>query len=218
MAKRQEYINNQEEIGGTYNIYVMSNLTSTACARFYDCHVTISSYDDPETEDVETYKVTRGDSFQGQHETGRNWYNPSLLEIGKAKYDNDGSFAMKELASLTLENITFDDAGKTEGKYYLQAGIEGLPAGATSGNIVQDAIIATYSNTSEITLGAGAVLKNYGGMSAVHLADGTLTMESGSKIIDDSVTDRTKGDAGSFGPAGAVWMQGRHLYHGGRGG
>ena len=208
LAKAAEYINNQEEIGGTYNIYVMSNLTSTACARFYDCHVTISSYDDPETEDVETYKVTRGDSFQGQHEAGRNWYNPSLLEIGKAKYDNDGSFAMKELASLTLENITFDDAGETEGKYYLQAGIEGLPAGATSGNIVQDAIIATYSNTSEITLGAGAVLKNYGGMSAVHLADGTLTMESGSKIIDDSVTDRTKGESGSVGPAGAVWMQG----------
>ena len=58
------------------------------------------------------------------------------------------------------------------------------------------------------------MLKNFGGMSAVRLSSGTLVMERGSKIVDDTVTDRTKGtvitgaNKSYYGPAGAIWMQG----------
>lgn len=46
-------------------------------------------------------------------------------------------------------------------------------------------------------------------MSAVRVTGGaTLTMKEGSVICDDTVTDRIKGEAGSNGPAGAVWVQG----------
>ena len=92
---------------------------------------------------------------------------------------------------MTLTNITFDDDGKKEGEYFIQADSEG--DGETvfgketigHGKIVQDAIIATYNGTGTITLGEGTVLKNYGGMSAVRLSDGELVMKSGSVIMDD---------------------------------
>ena len=54
-------------------------------------------------------------------------------------------------------------------------------------------MIATYNGVGTVTLGDGAILKNFGGMSAIRIAGGTLNMQSGSKIIDDSIKDRTKG-------------------------
>lgn len=107
-------------------------------------------------------------------------------------------------SSLTLENIIFDDAGRHEGSLFMQAPVSDI----SSDTIVQDAIVATYNNTATITLGDGAVLKNFGGMSAVRISGGELIMEDGSKIIDDSITDREKDGSTDFGPAGAVWMQG----------
>lgn len=75
-------------------------------------------------------------------------------------------------------------------------------------SIVQDAIIATYNGMGTITLGDGAELRNYGGMSAVRLSGGELIMEEGSAILDTTENEREKGASGSFGPAGAVWLQG----------
>lgn len=206
LAKVAEYIN-QREYGGTYFIYVMDDITSTACARFYNCYVTITSYGD------EPHTVTRGENFNKQPEPARQWYNPAMLEIGKSGTDEDGNFLWAGTSRLTLENIVFDDKGLHEGEYFLQAGIKDLPDGANSQNIVQDAIIATYNGTSDIILGEGAILKNYGGMSAIRASGGTVTMKSGSAIYDDSnvVDDREKGTSGSFGPAGAIWLQGGEL-------
>lgn len=183
-------------------IYVMSDLTMTESARFWNKNLTITSYGD------ETFTVTRGDFTQGSaHDSARAWYNPAMIEVGGTDYELE--------SSLWLENIIFDDAGLTKGTYYVQAESDGdgkSYVGKTvvsNTDIVQDAIIATYNNTATITLGNGTVLKNFGGMSAVRISGGVLIMESGSKIIDDAISDRTKqGSEGDLGPAGAVWVQG----------
>lgn len=187
-------------------IYVMSNLTMTECARYYGKDLTITSGDGG------PYTLTRDDGFDMISDTARSRYNPAMIEVGST--DGPGT------ASLTLTNIVLDDGGKRMGEYYIQAASN--RTGNTQfgdmvinhGKIVQDAMIATYNGTGTITLGEGAVLKNFGGMSAVRLSSGTLVMESGSKIVDDTVTDRTKGatitgtEESYYGPAGAIWMQG----------
>lgn len=115
-------------------------------------------------------------------------------------------------AGLTLTNIIFDDAGKKEGTVFAQAVSAGSVGAASNDNLVyvQDAIIASNATvTTTITLGDGAVLRNFGGMSAVRATgEAKLVMEPGSVIEDASSITRSKGDAGSVGPAGAVWLQG----------
>ena len=188
-------------------IYVMSNLEMTECARYYGKDLTITSGEGG------PYTVTRSDEFNTLSDNARSFYNPAMIEVGSTEG--------RGTASLTLTNITFDDDGKKEGEYFIQADSEGdgntIFGEETIGHleIVQDAIIATYNGTGTITLGEGAVLKNFGGMSAVRLSDGELVMKSGSVIMDDEdLPARTKGTAirgaetGLYGPAGAVWMQG----------
>ena len=186
-------------------IYVMSDMTLTKCARYYGKHLTIIGQ--PGADDTDgVITVTRGDEFDTLDDTNRSWYNPAMIEVGGKTDENDE--LVEQSASLRLENIVLDDVGKKIGTRFLQAPVTDLSSKA----IVQDAIIATYNNTATITLGDGAVLKNFGGMSAVRIADGVLVMESGSKIIDDTVTDRAKSSEGTptkdYGAAGAVWMQG----------
>ena len=171
-------------------IYVLRDFTMTKPARFFNKHLTITSDGD------EPFTVTRGEDFDMQSDDNRSWYNPAMIEAGGVP-DSMNS-------SLTLENIIFDDAGRHEGSLFMQAPVSDI----SSDTIVQDAIVATYNNTATITLGDGAILKNFGGMSAVRISGGELIMEDGSKIIDDSITDREKDGSTDFGPAGAVWMQG----------
>ena len=187
-------------------IYVMSDLTMEKCARYYGKDLTITSGDGG------PYTVTRGESFNVLSDNARSWYNPAMIEVDST--EGPGT------ASLTLTNITLDDAGRHMGEYFIQAGSDGEDntefgdLDIYHDDIVQDAIIATYNNVGTITLGDGAVLKNFGGMSAVRLSDGTLIMKAGSTILDDTVTDRSKGttipgaNIDYYGPAGAVWMQG----------
>ena len=69
-------------------------------------------------------------------------------------------------AGLTLTNIIFDDAGKKEGTVFAQAVSDGSVGAASNDNLVyvQDAIIASNATvTTTITLGDGAVLRNFGG-------------------------------------------------------
>lgn len=95
---------------------------------------------------------------------------------------------------------------------FAQAVSDGSVGAASNDNLVyvQDAIIASNATvTTTITLGDGAVLRNFGGMSAVRATgEAKLVMEPGSVIEDASSITRSKGDAGSVGPAGAVWLQG----------
>ena len=174
-------------------IYVMSDLNMTSCARFYNKSLTITSLGDA------TCTITRGDNFAQQQDNARSWYNPAMVEV-----QTTGGVG----AGLTLTNIIFDDAGKKEGAVFGQAVSDGSVGAASNDNLVyvQDAIIASNATvTTTITLGDGAVLRNFGGMSAVRATgEAKLVMEPGSVIEDASSITRSKGDAGSVGPAGAV--------------
>lgn len=186
-------------------VYVMADMTATSSLRTWNKNVTLMSYGDA------IYTITRGDSFETARDSARKGYNPALIE-------SNGSYA--DSASLTLYNITLDDGGKHEGEYFIQADSEGDgetvfgTENIANTSIAQDAIIATYNGVSNITLGSGTTLKNFGGMSAVRISGGELVMKAGSKIIDDESITRTKGAAitgasdSLYGPAGAVWLQG----------
>ncbi len=184
----------EAEDGST--IYVMSDLTMTECARFYSKSLTITSNEGGH------YTVTRGSSFQTQPDDARSWYNPAIVEVQ--------THAGGEGAGLTLTNIIFDDGGTHEGTVFAQAVSDDGTGTVDNTEHVQDAIIASNATVpTTITLGDGAVLRNFGGMSAVRVTDqAKLVMKSGSVIEDASSITRSKGDAGSVGPAGAVWVQG----------
>lgn len=190
-------------------IYVMSNLEMTESARFWNKHITITSGDGG------PYTVSRGDAMAQVQDNARSTYNPAMIEA-------NGNAGQK-CASLTLKNIVLDDGGKKVGTYYVQAASnnggqttvsyenkksEKVTETIANTEIVQDAMIATYNGVADIILDEGAVLRNYGGMSAVRVSGGTLTMKAGSVIEDTTVSEREKGEQGSFGPAGAVWLQG----------
>lgn len=184
-----------------YTVYLMSDVEATACARITDHHVTIASLPAEEGQAQEIYTITRGEDFQQIQDNARSTYNPAMIEV---------TVPAGKGASVTLENVTLDDAGRYEGTIFTQANSSGDPSGNSS--CVQDAMIAAYGTDSaqaKIILGSGATLKNFGGMSAVRvIAGASLTMEEGSVICDDTVKDRIKGASGSIGPVGAVWVQG----------
>ena len=179
-------------------IYVMSDLTMDQCARFYDKSLTITSGEGG------PYTITRSADFKQQSDTARSWYNPAMIEVQSLSASSVG---------LTLSDIVLDDAGMHEGTAFAQA-VSG-DGNADNTIFVQDAIIASNATVPcTVTLGSGAVLRNFGGMSAVRATDhAKIVMESGS-VIEDTLTGhtRTKGSgAGSVGPAGAIWLQGGTL-------
>lgn len=177
-------------------IELLSDIDATECARLTDnagVHKNI-------TINGKGHTITRGDEFKTISDNNRSWYNPAMIEVTVPKGKG---------VTLRLENIVLDDAGLHEGAIFAQADKNDNTAK------VQDAIVAAYGTpnaTAEIILGEGAILKDFGGMSAVRVTGGaTLTMESGSEIYDDNIDDRINGDKGSNGPAGAVWVQGTHV-------
>lgn len=179
-------------------IYVMSDLTMDQCARFYDKSLKITSGEGG------PYTIIRSADFKQQSDTARSWYNPAMIEVQSSSASSVG---------LTLSNIVLDDAGMHEGTVFAQA----VSSDGSGDNTVyvQDAIIASNATVPcTVTLGKDAVLRNFGGMSAVRATDqAKIVMESGS-VIEDTLTGytRTKGSgAGSVGPAGAIWLQGGTL-------
>ena len=70
LAKAAEIVNNGEN--GDYTVYVMTDLISTACARFFDKNVTLTSYDGKVT-------VSRGEGFSTQSDPARGEYNPAMV-------------------------------------------------------------------------------------------------------------------------------------------
>ena len=198
-----------------YTIYVMSDLTAEACARFTGHHVKLASMPAGEGEQQQIYTITRGEKVKTIADGRRSWYNPAIIEVTV-----DGNDASIRLENIVLDDqgrhVCFDDAGEY-GDFYAQAPVKNVD----SRTCVQDGIIAAYgaqdsegnvTNSANITLCSGAVLKNYGGMSAVHATGGVvLTMEAGSQIYDDiEIPDRVtkKTRQGETGAAAAVWVQG----------
>ncbi|MCL2324486.1 MAG: hypothetical protein FWC48_02795, partial [Actinomycetia bacterium] len=182
-------------------IYVMSNLTMTASARFYSKHLTIKS------DSGGPYTVTRGTPFAILNDPARNNFNPAMIEVAGAP----GAMG----SSLLLEDIIFDDNGLHEGTTFAWETF----GGSNNTNNVQDAIVSSYSGSGYITLGSGAVLRNYGGMSAVRVTGGSeLTMESGS-VIEDTIAPPARGARQAVMIEGgkADLQQGsviRHIYYG----
>ena len=179
-------------------IYIMSDLIMDQCARFYDKSLTITSGEGG------PYTITRSTDFKQQSDTARSWYNPAMIEVQSLSASSVG---------LTLSNVILDDAGMYEGTVFAQA-VSG-DGNADNTIFVQDAIIASNATVPcTVTLGSGAVLRNFGGMSAVRATDqAKIVMESGS-VIEDTMAGytRTKDSAaGSVGPAGAIWLQGGTL-------
>lgn len=179
-------------------IYVMSDLIMDQCARFYDKSLKITSGEGG------PYTITRSADFKQQSDTARSWYNPAMIEVQSSSASSVG---------LTLSDIVLDDAGMHEGTVFAQA-VSGDGNGDNTA-YVQDAIIASNATVPcTVTLGKDAVLRNFGGMSAVRATDqAKIVMESGS-VIEDTLAGhtRTKGSgAGSVGPAGAIWLQGGTL-------
>ena len=194
LAGAIEPLNNSDDTD--YTIYVMSNIEATSSARFWGKNITITSYGD------ETYTITRQDEFSPTIDQARGGYNGAMIEVN---------------GSLILTDIILDDNGQHKGDYFVQAESDGDGNTNIEGDyipnnqVVQDAIVSSYDGAGDITLGDGAILKNFGGMSAVRVggSEGSLRMLRGSKIVDDNINDRSKyADNTDYGPAGAVWMQG----------
>lgn len=142
------------------------------------------------------HTIARGEGFIPQNDR-RGGYHPAMIEVANG-------------AKLTLIDITLDDGLKTEGAEYFEQ-LNGKP----NENKVQDAIIAAYRDGGTIVLGDKVTLKNFGGMSAVRIGgpgqggDGTSTliMQTGSKIIDDTIGSRKGGVAAVWSQGGKIEMQ-----------
>ena len=179
LARTADTVNADQ--GKNYLVVVMSDLTATACARYYDNSVTITSLEGS------PFTVTRGVNFSALADVARGWYNPPMLEIESSDLSPDAP-----LLSLTLENIIFDDAYRHEGTIFGYAPTD-FGASGTGTNFVQDSIITSYANCATIILGDGAELHSFGGMTAARAADGaTLIMKAGSLVTDIGSTAATR--------------------------
>lgn len=173
-------------------IYLLSDLTSTKYAFVDSKSITI---------DGKGHSITRGVNFTPEVDGGRGGYNPAMIEVANN-------------STLTLTNITLDDAYSTEGSKFLEQKT-GENKGDNSDK-VQDAIIAAYSEGGTIILDDGTTLKNFGGMSAIRVGGqynsnpnppvtSQVIMKSGSQIIDDLDSDDRKGGVA------AIWSQGGNV-------
>ena len=182
-------------------IYVMSDLTMTESARYWSGDITITSAPGAET----PYTISRGkgmesvnDSVDPVQDMARGGYNPALIEVGNsasltleniilddghfmaytykgnAPYAREDEPVFVQVDASRGGNATDDDQSND----HLCPGSTMVGTTDVSNfEIVQDAIIATYSGDATITLGNGAVLQNYGGMSAVRVSGGTLVRQ-----------------------------------------
>lgn len=190
-----------EEAQDGDTIYVVSDLTAGETARITDKNLTIKSWGD------KTFTITRGETFSNIADTAQSWYNGALIEV-----TTNDTGASERASSVRLENIILDDGGEHAGTYFVQTNQLDK---VSNTDVVQDSMVTAHGledRAVHIILGEGAVLKDFGGMSALYgTSNAHISMEAGSKIIDDVVTDRGKSEQalkGETGPAGAVWLQG----------
>ena len=182
-------------------IYVMDDLTVNSLARITDKHITITSVD-PEN----PVTLTRGSV--GGSDNNQHFYNSAMIEV-TTNLSEDSENA----SSVTLKDIILTDDGKHDGTYFAQTNSKTISE--SNEDFVQDSMVTAHGKSNRavnIILDSGAVLEDYGGMSAVYgTMNAHITMKSGSVITAPNVADRVKSDAkpeDETGPAGAVWLQG----------
>lgn len=177
-------------------ILVMTDLEMKESARFIGQNVSILAAD-------KTVTLKRAQDFKTAKDLKDKDYNPAMIELRAPEG------AERKAGSLLLVNVILDDAGRHEGSLFELAQETGEetegeePAAAEPAavgqaadedekkpELVQDAIISVGDEGS-LTLGRGAELRNFGGLSAVHLGENSqLTMEADSAIRDtENVTN-----------------------------
>ncbi len=166
-----------ENSGEPMYIILLSDLTVKSVVRFRGGNVVLMSNEG-------AYRIARGGDFAKAYDSPRGMYNPAMIELG-ALHGDENSRAL-----LSVESVIFDDLGVGAGEEYLPQSTD-TPEG--NENRVQDAIIAVYGG-SALTLNPGTELRNFGGLSAVRVADGsTLTVEDGAAIRDTAVVEAPEG-------------------------
>ena len=169
-------------------ILVMTDLEMKESARFIGKRVSILAADKPVT-------LKRVQDFKPAKDLKGKDYNPAMIEL-RAPEDSE-----RKAGSLLLIDVILDDAGRHEGSLFelpqqSEQETEGEAPAARTASVeqtadeeekpqqVQDAIVSVGDEGS-LTLGRGAELRNFGGLSAVHLGDKSqLTMEADSAIRD----------------------------------
>lgn len=182
------------EVGSGGTVHLLTDITATKLALVSEKIITI---------DGGGHTVWRNDPFDPAEDQGRGGYQPAMIEVANE-------------SEVTFTDITLDDQYLTEGTEFELAG----DSKDDNSPKVHDGIIASYGDgSSTIILGDGAVLKNFGGLSAVYITglngDGaTLIMESGSKICDDGIGSREGGYAAVFNHGGSVVAEAGALIEG----
>ncbi len=170
-------------------ILVMTDLEMKESARFIGQNISILAAD-------KTVTLKRAEDFKIAKDLKGKDYNPAMIELRAPEG------AERKAGSLLLMNVILDDAGRHEGSLFEQPQEtepeteSEEPAAQTASaeepadkeekkpELVQDAIVSVGDEGS-LTLGRGAELRNFGGLSAVHLGEKSqLTMEESSAIRD----------------------------------
>lgn len=182
-------------------IKVMTNLEVNSLARVTDKHLTITSADAENPATLTRGKVQGSDNNQSH-------YNSAMIEV-----TTNGEKDSEDASSVTLANIVLTDNGKHDGTYFAQTNTKTISN--SNLDFVQDGMVTAHGKSNRavhIILGDGAVLEDYGGMSAVYgTMNAHITMNPGSSITAPDVTDRLKSNNppnDETGAAGAVWLQG----------
>ena len=171
-------INTLVNTGGSVDSYVITvtdNITLTKRIYFHNAHITIQGI--PNGNIV----ITRAANFAQGQDTARGTFNPGMLEV--AVYADGGTIYYNKDASITLKNITFDDAGNPDklSMTNLIPASYGLDQ-SINGDRIYDSILSAYDKNATIILDKGAHLKNPGGWSAIYIAGASCIMEEGSSI------------------------------------
>ncbi|MDR0308842.1 MAG: InlB B-repeat-containing protein [Coriobacteriales bacterium] len=172
--------------GDNIQVVIMSDLTSTSCARYYNKSVTITSLGS------EPFTIKRGSGFATLNDAARGKYNPGMVELQTIPSDLDTPY------TLSLENIIFDDAYLHEGTNFSYAP---TPANSTNPgtNFVQNSIISSDAARTSIVMKKGAELRNFGGMTAVRCWFGATLVMHGGRLVTDINPNADKTRASSAG-------------------
>lgn len=189
-----------EEAKDGDTIVVMNDITVTELARITDKHLTIEGA-------AEGVTITRGENLTGA-DNNQSHYHSAMIEV-----TTNGSEDSEDASSVTLRNIILTDEGQHDGTYFAQTNTNSISE--SNLDFVQDSMVTAHGKGNRgvyIILDEGAVLQDFGGMSAVYgTMNAHIVMKDKAVIEDIDVTDRTKSEKphkDETGPAGAVWLQG----------